>query len=311
MHIVITLTRSSAFCLACIKKKQPWYWIVKGFINDHPNLMQTGVGNNSTSYDISVLQHSSGSDGNAGEDDDTSDGALALGDDVDGQREPTVDDYDWVNWRPTPEKDAESDDIVRSGARAGDKQRKGSEAGKKVTKKIKVDKKKPMAPHTSKATPAASSSTQKKSRTGLKKFSDVAVKEEEMTQKIIDFKKTKAQGFANKEIAKVKLKADVEMNRNKLKANFTARKLELEFEAKCFQVELEYKYKFVQLQAQAPSTGTASNSLPSQSIPNHLDAVWASHHPDQQNNFTSGSEQWTMPVAGSSHSHESHSSRSQ
>ena len=182
-----------------------------------------------------------------------------------------------------------------------------------MTKKIKVDEKKPMAPRTSKSTPAASSSTQKKSRTGLKKFSDVAVKEEETTQKIIDLKKTKAQGFENKEIAKVKSKADVEMNRNKLKANLAARKLELEFEAKRFQVELEYKYKFVQLQAQAPSTGTASNSLPSQSIPNHLDAVWASHHPSQQNTFTLESEQWTTPVglAGSSHSHESHLSRSQ
>ena len=287
--------------------------------------MQTGVGNNSTGYDISILQHPNGSDGNAGEDDDTSDGALALGDDVDGQSEPTIDDYDWVDWRPTPEKDAESDDDgiqlnirashgedsdergengdepgVRGGARAGDKRRKGSEAGKKVTKKIKVDEKKSMAPRTSKSAPAASSSTQKKSRTGLEKFSDIAVKEEETTQKIIDLKKTKAQGFANKEIAKVKSKADIEMNRDKLKANLATRKLELEFEAKRLQVELEYKYKFVQL-AQPPSTG--SNPLPSQMIPNNIDAVWPSHHP-QQNTFTSGSEQWTAAVAGSSHSHE-------
>lgn len=119
---------------------------------------------------------------------------------------------------------------------------------KKSEKKIKVDGRKPMAPWAGKSTPsAAASSTQKKSRTGIEKFSEIALKEEETMQKILELKKTEAKGVADKEIAKVKSKADVEMNRDKLKADLALKKLANDLEEK--KLELEYKFWMAEFQA--------------------------------------------------------------
>ena len=56
-------------------------------------------------------------------------------------------------------------------------------------KKIsKVDEKKPMAPRPGKSTPAL---TQKKtSKSAINKFSEIAAKEEETTQRVIELKRT-------------------------------------------------------------------------------------------------------------------------
>jgi hypothetical protein len=50
-----------------VKEKTPWFWIVKGFIAKCPNLIPTGVRNNTTGYDVSILQRGTTPD-NRGED---------------------------------------------------------------------------------------------------------------------------------------------------------------------------------------------------------------------------------------------------
>ena len=310
---------------------------MKGFINDFLNLVQTVVGNNSTGYDVSVLQQQdSMSEGDvagqlSGDNDndngDNSDTHLVLEDDGDFQSEPSSGTDRWKmqkdededakgnddneetlfkdrNWEGKEE--GNNDDEYGDGevAGVGSKRRKDS-AGIKWIKKIKVNVKKATAPRTGKSVPATSLSMQKKSRTGLEKFSDIAVKEEEMTQKIIELKKTKAQGVANKEIAKVKSKADVEMNRDKLKENLASKKLDLGFESK--RLELEYKYKMAQLTSTPPQV-PAANLDATFTLPVHTHQVMPAHHghltqQHNQNTFTSGSRQWTASANGSSHSH--------
>jgi len=192
------------------------------------------------------------------DDGDNSDTPLVLEDDGDFQSEPSSGTDRW-KIQEDEDEDAKGDDDnkktwfkdrnwegkeegnndVEYGdgevACVGSKRQKDS-AGIKGIKKIKVNAKKATAPRTGKSVPATSLSMQKKSRTGLEKFSDIAVKEEETTQKIIELKKTKAQGVANKEIAKVK-------------SNLASKKLDLEFESK--RLELEYKYKMAQLTSRA------------------------------------------------------------
>jgi hypothetical protein len=116
-------------------------------------------------------------------------------------------------------------------------------------------------------------------------------------QRIIELKKAKAAGVANKEITKVKSKADIEMNRDKLKANLALQKLELDFQLK--KMEWEYKFKMAQLefqsqQHQLSTTGTAP-------APHHAAHTFSGlSSPDQQNAFSSGANQWMVSNAGSS-----------
>jgi hypothetical protein len=82
---------------------------------------------------------------------------------------------------------------------------------------------------------------------GVEKFLEIALKEDETTQKILELKKTKAKGVADKEIAKVKSKADIEMNRDKLKVELASKKHANKLEEK--KLKLKYKFKMAKLQA--------------------------------------------------------------
>src|ERR1700761_2545407 len=143
----------------------------------------------------------------------------------------------------------------------------------------------------------ATSSTQKRSHTGIDKLSEIAAKEEETTQRIIRLKKTQAKGVANKEITKVKSKADIEMNRDKLKANLASQKLELDFKLK--QMEWEYKFKMAQLKLQSQQHRlSTTGQTPASHHPTHAFSGVSS--PEQQNTFLSGTNQWTISNASSS-----------
>lgn len=48
--------------LAHVKEKHPWFWVFKSFISSRPNVVETGVGNNSTGYNVSILQRGGLSD---------------------------------------------------------------------------------------------------------------------------------------------------------------------------------------------------------------------------------------------------------
>jgi hypothetical protein len=306
-----------------VKEKTPWFWTVKGFISKRPNLVPTGVGNNSTGYDVSILQkgtisdHGDG-DGRGSEDEDKDgfgDESLGLEDEFDGQSEPNLMD-EWANTRSGSEdEEAEDKDIAKPASgreeggegheeltAVGEKRRQVGAEFDGNKKKVKVDAvaKKPTAPRAGKSAPAttASSSSQKKSRTGIEKLSEIAAKEEETTQKIIDLKKTKAEGAANKEITKVKSKADIEMNRDKLKADLASQKLELDFKLK--KMEWEYKLKLAQLELQSQEHRLSTTS-PSPGAPHHAAHNFAGFSSlDQQNTFSSGTDQWTASIASSS-----------
>ena len=61
-----------------------------------------------------------------------------------------------------------------------------------------------MVPRPGKSTPAL---TQRKtSKSAINKFSEIAAKEEETTQRVIELKRTKLKASTDREIAKVKLK---------------------------------------------------------------------------------------------------------
>ena len=150
---------------------------------------------------------------------------------------------------------------------------------------LKVDEKKPMAPHPGKLTPA---STQRKtSKSAIDKFSEIAAKEEETTQRVIKLKRTKLKASTDREIAKVKLKAEIKMNQDRLRAELEMKKM-----------EYEYQFKLAAVQP-----GRPPQSLPSlpkiPDLPNktHLDIFGG--YSSTTNSFTSGGH-WNKVVAGSS-----------
>jgi hypothetical protein len=66
-----------------------------------------------------------------------------------------------------------------------------------------VDKKKPTAPRAGKLAPAEPA-LQKKARTGIEHFADIAAREEETTHKALELKRTKFRGETEKAVAKVR-----------------------------------------------------------------------------------------------------------
>jgi hypothetical protein len=42
-----------------VKEKCPWYWNLKAIISDRPSVVPTGLGNNSSRYDVSLLDATS------------------------------------------------------------------------------------------------------------------------------------------------------------------------------------------------------------------------------------------------------------
>ena len=96
--------------------------------------------------------------------------------------------------------------------------------------KAMAEQKKPTAPRPGKSMPAP---TQKKtSKSAIDKFSEIAAKEEETTQKVIELKKTKLKASADREIAKVKSKAEIKMNQDRLRAELEMKKMEYEYQLK-------------------------------------------------------------------------------
>ena len=92
---------------------------------------------------------------------------------------------------------------------------------------LKVDEKKPMAPCPRKSTPT---STQRKtSKSAINKFSEIAAKEEETTQRVIELKRTKLKASTGREITKVKSKAEIKMNQDRLCAELEMKKMEYEY----------------------------------------------------------------------------------
>jgi hypothetical protein len=89
-------------------------------------------------------------------------------------------------------------------------------------------KKKPTAPHAGKSTPAEPT-VRKKARTGIEHFADITAREEEITQKALELKKTKFKGETEKAVAKVRAQAKIQINKDRLRMEYAQNKLELEY----------------------------------------------------------------------------------
>ena len=76
------------------------------------------------------------------------------------------------------------------------------------------------APQNGKSTPAnATQSASKKSKTGAERMNAVSVKEEGTTQKLLELKKMKVRAETEKQVAKVRAKADVKLQADRLRAD--------------------------------------------------------------------------------------------
>jgi hypothetical protein len=78
-----------------------------------------------------------------------------------------------------------------------------------------------------KSTPATQPAA-KKAKTGTSKLDAIMVKEEETTQKVLELKKIKAKGEADKALAKIQAKSDLKLQQYKLKAQLAMKKMEME-----------------------------------------------------------------------------------
>jgi len=281
-------------------------------------MVPVGVGNNSTPINVSLLQRSSDTTGIG--DSDISH-LRESSKDFDTQSEP------WTEGPPWGDPEGEGDDegaghIDAEGdiddehgsedggdgddARLGSKRKgkgKEGEVNSRQKKRGKVDEKKPMGPRPGKSTPAPTQN--KTSRTAIDKFSDIAAKEEETTQKVIELKRTKLKAHSDKEIAKVKSKAEVKMNQDRLRAHLAEKQMELEMK----KMEYEYRFKLATqtaTQPRGPSPRAQTPGLPSlpqfPGLPNETHAhafEGQSTNFHLPNSFSSGGH-WNEMVAGSS-----------
>lgn len=155
--------------------------------------------------------------------------------------------------------------------------RKGKEPESQQKKRVKGEpdekpvEKRTTGPRPGKSIPAVSAP--KKRTHAIDKFAEIAAKEEATTQKVIELKTTKAQGYNEKQIAKVKAQADVQMNKDRLKAELAAKTLALEEK----KLEWEYRLKIAQMNVQhhppaAPAPTLSAHHAPTQpmttSVPN-------------------------------------------
>ena len=211
--------------------KCPWYWQLKAIISERPNQVPTGIGNNTSNYDVSLLlapAHTS----ELG--DTSSDGIIGFDDmqHVDG-------DGDDTGSKEVGNESHETDDGLGDEGSEEEVQVVIKESAKRKaavleeTKPVITAKK--TAPQKGKSTPANQSAS-KKSKTGAERMNAVSVKEEETTQKLLELKKTKVRAETEKQVAKVRAKADVRMQVDKLKADIAVKKMELEYKLKMAQL---------------------------------------------------------------------------
>ena len=202
-------------------------------------MVPVGVGNNSTPINVLLLQTGFGDSDishfcESSKDFDTqseplTDGLLGPSDSWDDRDEEAgiVDaEGDVDDEGPGGSEDGgEGDDTRLVGTK-----RKGKGKAQAQKKHVEVDEKKPTAPRPGKSMPVP---TQKRtSKSAIDKFSEIAAKEEETTQKVIELKKTKLKASADREIAKVKSKAEIKMNQDRLRAELEMKKMEYEYQLK-------------------------------------------------------------------------------
>ncbi|KAF8240324.1 hypothetical protein L208DRAFT_1234094, partial [Tricholoma matsutake] len=205
-----------------IKERCLWYWHLKAIISEHPSIIPAGLGNNSSGYDLLILDTSFASDF------DPSDGQ---GYDID------LDNETQSGMADEFEPEDEGDNDLAEGNSDGDKEEergkdqlaRTSKVSTTKQKVVPVEEKKPgvdgknTAACNRKSAPMTQPAA-KKIKTGISKLEAITIKEEETTQKVLDLKKTKAQGVTERELAKICARTQ----QYKLKAELASKKLDME-----------------------------------------------------------------------------------
>ena len=196
---------------AIIKGKCPWFFHLKAIIDERPSLVPAGIGNNSSGYDISVLIPSTTEFDSTSNGSGLDDNHEALKDKEDkGGSEEVID-------KGLSGSDSDEDVVVKGATQ----KRKAVALDSEPEKGIKTSARKGKSIH---------ATAPKKSKTAAEKIATIAEKEEETAQKVLDLKRLKVKGENDKELARIKAKADVKIQQMKLKAELAQKKLDHEFQ---------------------------------------------------------------------------------
>ncbi|KJA17756.1 hypothetical protein HYPSUDRAFT_205980 [Hypholoma sublateritium FD-334 SS-4] len=180
-------------CWSRIRDKHPWFWTIKSIISERPNIVHTGVGNADDGFDMSYLGGEPSSDGPSGVENDRA----------------AYESEDWQSIgdaeMPECNNGVQSDASIPTEVLGKGKKRKQDDLDsignvKKVSVDSVADNKKSKGPRASRSTSATPATSAKKAKpmSGVERFNDLAVREEETTQKALDLRKTKAMNERDK-----------------------------------------------------------------------------------------------------------------
>lgn len=199
---------TDCFEIVNIKATFPWLWEMKVLIDERPNLIPVGIGNNNSSIDMSDFLETAGTAG-IGEEDYSSNGGLAeeLDEDVDndtalkGELSSGGDDFL---------------DKVFEDAMSGGTKRKASTAEKKTGARPGI------------SNPATQRDAKKSKTSMMDRFGEQLKAEEATEQRVLELKKARVEAQSARELAKIKAQADIKKEKLRLRAQLEEKRMEFE-----------------------------------------------------------------------------------
>lgn len=242
-----------------IKSCSPWFFNLRALINERPSIVHTGLGNNDSTIDASLLIP-----GAVGEKESSPPGWETYNDDEEVEEEGDSDALDVKKDSGDMNADATGglgrqsildDDIV------------DSEEDMEDIKPVVPAKRKAPAATVKKTTarpgisvPAAERHVSKKSKTPADRFADVSKEVAKTSQSKIELKKVRSQGAIEVKIATVKAQAEVKIEKNRMKMELM--KAKMAHELSMAQLERDHR----QPQAYAHNNFTNFNNAFSQPV---------------------------------------------
>ncbi|KAF8183570.1 hypothetical protein K438DRAFT_1975044 [Mycena galopus ATCC 62051] len=207
-----------------IKKEFPWFFHVRALIGERPNLIPTGLGNNDSEIDTSLLMPS----------------------DRDGDDASSIIADDTTSYTPSPPRAVESPgapvdaDDSDSDFPANPSNFKRKKANTEVTAvDVKPGRKKTKpAPAVSKPATKKTGPTAKPA-TAKDKFAAAVATEEETAQQALQVKQSKLSAQKEVELQKLKVKGEMKAKKEDAKLALTKLKMEQEHEYRMAQLQME------------------------------------------------------------------------
>ncbi|KAF7372058.1 hypothetical protein MVEN_00064100 [Mycena venus] len=207
-----------------IKTDFPWFFHVRSLIGERPNLMPTGLGNNDSEVELSLLL-ASDRDG-----DDTS--SLVRDDTPASPRSPSAELSE-----PIDVDDSDSDIPLAPTLASAQRKRKKSESADAEITDVKPEMKKTKpAPGVSQPAPKK---TTARPATTKDKFAAIAVAEEETAQQELKVKRAKLSARKEIELEKVRAQGKVKVEKERAKRDIAELKLKQEHEYRMARMRLE------------------------------------------------------------------------